>query len=209
MTQKDVTNKIPIYKLKTTEEVMNYYDNWGVENKYDKDMIDWNYTGPQETVNTFKKYASNKKIKILDAGCGTGLVGIELKKHGYNNTDGADLSKKLLDLVPNGYYNKLEQMDLNKPINFNNNSYGAVLCVGTFTFGHVKPNALNEFIRITENKGLICFTINEGIYEEYGFDKKIKELSENKLWSIKEFFKSNYIASKNVNAWLGIAEVIK
>jgi len=78
-----------------------------------------------------------------------------------------------------------------------------------FYFGHVKPHALNEFIRITKNKGLICFTINEGIYEEYGFDKKIKELSDNSQWNVKEFFKSDYIASKDVNAWLGLAEVIK
>jgi len=83
------------------------------------------------------------------------------------------------------------------------------LCVGTFTFGHVKPPALDEFIRITKNKGLLCFTINEGIYEEYGFDKKIKELTENNLWKKKEFFKSNYISSKNVNAWLGLYEVNK
>ena len=96
-----------------------------------------------------------------------------------------------------------------KPIKVANDQYDAVMCVGTFTFGHVKPHALNEFIRITKNKGLICFTINEGIYEEYGFDKKIKELSDNNQWNIKEFFKSDYIASKDVNAWLGLAEVIK
>ena len=84
-----------------------------------------------------------------------------------------------------------------------------MLCVGTFTFGHVTPPALDEFIRIIKNKGLICFTINEGIYEEYGFDKKIKQLSEKKSWHIKEFFKSDYIASKDVNAWLCLAEVIK
>ena len=71
------------------------------------------------------------------------------------------------------------------------------------------PPALDEFIRIIKNKGLICFTINEGIYEEYGFDKKIKQLSEKKSWHIKEFFKSDYIASKDVNAWLCLAEVIK
>ena len=209
MTQKDVSNKIPIYKLKTTNDVMKYYDEWGIKNKYDQDMVDWNYTGPKETVNVFKKYALNKNIKILDAGCGTGLVGVELKKYNYLNIDGADLSKKLLDLVPKGYYKKLIQTDLNKPINADDNTYGGILCVGTFTYGHVKPHALDEFIRIAANKSLICFTINEGIYEEYGFDKKIKELSEKGCWSMKEFFKSDYIASKDVNAWLGIAEVIK
>ncbi len=209
MADKDVSNKVPIYKLKTTEEVMKYYDEWGINNKYDQDMVEWDYTGPKETVEIFKKYANNKKIKIYDAGCGTGLVGVELKKYGYTNFDGVDLSQKLLDLVPNGLYKNLSKTDLNKPLNINDNEYDAALCVGTFTFGHVKPPALDEFIRITKNKGLICFTINEGIYEEYEFDKKIKYLVEKNLWKKKEFFKSNYISSKDVNAWLGLYEVIK
>ena len=209
MAQKDVGNKIPIYKLKTTDEVMRYYDDWGIKNKYDQDMVDWKYSGPKETVEVFKKYAKNKEIKIYDAGCGTGLVGVELKKFGFNYYDGADLSQKLLDLVPKDLYQNLSKVDLNKKIEIQDNNYDAILCVGTFTFGHVKPPALDEFIRITKNKGLICFTINEGIYEEYGFDKKIVELKIKNKWKEIEFFKSNYIASKNVNAWLGLFEVKK
>ena len=209
MAQKDVGNKVPIYKLKKTDEVMKYYDEWGEDNKYDKDMEDWNYTGPKETSEIFAKYQKNKDIKIYDAGCGTGLVGIELKKYGFLKFDGADLSQKLLDLVPFGLYQSLEKIDLNQKINHQDNMYDAVMCVGTFTFGHVKPPALDEFIRITKDKGLICFTINEGIHEEYGFDKKIKELSDKKKWKEIEFFKSDYIASKDVNAWLGLYEVIK
>ncbi len=207
MVQKDVENKIPIYKLKTTDEIMKYYDEWGY--KYDKDMEDWNYTGPKETSKIFNKYSSNKDIKIYDAGCGTGLVGVELKKYGFSNFFGADLSQKLLDLVPKGLYTTLDKVDLNKPVNEKDSSFDAVMCVGTFTFGHVKPHALDEFIRIIKNKGLICFTINEGIHEEYGFDKKIKQLNDDNLWKEIEFFKSDYIASKDVNAWLGLYEIIK
>ena len=136
MSKKDVSNKVPIYKLKTTQDIMQHYDKWG--DKYDQDMIDWNYTGPKETVNIFKKYAASKDIKIFDAGCGTGLVGVELKKFGYKNIDGADLSKKLLNLIPTGIYNKLEQIDLNKALNKKSNIYDAALCVGTFTFGHCR-----------------------------------------------------------------------
>ena len=209
MAQKDVGNKVPIYKLKETKEVMDFYDEWGQDNKYDQDMVDWNYTGPKETVEVFKKHQKEKDINIYDAGCGTGLVGVELKKYGFTNFFGADLSQKLLDLVPNNLYKKLDKVDLNKPINEKNDQYDALMCVGTFTFGHVKPPALDEFIRITKNKGLICFTINEGIYEEYGFDKKIKQLKKENKWKEIEFFKSDYIASKDVNAWLGLYEVTK
>ena len=206
MAQKDVGNKIPIYKLKSTDEVMKYYDEWGNENKYNKDMVDWNYTGPKETVETFVKYEKNNDILIFDAGCGTGLVGLELKKYGFKNFHGADLSQTLLDTVPKNLYQKLQKVDLNQNIECEDNYYDAVMCVGTFTFGHVKPTALDEFIRITKPGGLICFTINEGIYVEYGFDKKIKMLNIND-WQEIEFYKSDYIASKDVNAWLGLYRV--
>mgnify|MGYP003312241896 CR=1 FL=1 len=155
------------------------------------------------------EYQKNKDAKIYDAGCGTGLVGVELKKYGFSNFYGADLSQKLLDLVPKGLYKKLEKVDLNKSIEAEDNVYDAVMCVGTFTFGHVNPPALDEFIRITKKDGLICFTINVGVFKDYGFDKKINDLIEDNKWEKIEFFKSNYLSSKDVNAWLGIYKVTK
>jgi len=207
--KKNILGKLDIYKLKTSEELLKYYQDWADNNKYNKDMVDWNYTAPQEAVSILKKYAFNKNFKILDAGCGTGLVGIELKKCGYSNIEGVDFSQSMLDLVPQGTYKKIEKIDLNKPLKFKDNIYDVLMCVGTFTYGHVKPKALDELIRITKNTGLICFTINEGIYEEYGFDKKIKELSNNKSLNVKEFFKSDYITTKDVEAWLCLAEITK
>ena len=207
--KKDVVSKLDIYKIQTSEELLKYYQDWANNNKYNKDMVDWKYTAPQETVSVLSKHALNKNFRILDAGCGTGLVGIELKKYGYSNIEGVDFSQNMLDLVPQGIYKKIEKVDLNKPLKFKANMYDVVMCVGTFTYGHVKSKALDELIRIIKNRGLICFTINEGIYEEYGFDNKIKELSDNKSWYVKEFFKSDYITTKDVDAWLCLAEIIK
>tara|TARA_B100001996_G_scaffold362664_1_gene330355 strand:+ start:21 stop:650 length:630 start_codon:yes stop_codon:yes gene_type:complete len=209
MGQEQIGNKTPLHELKTAKEVENYYDEWALNNKYNHDLKKWEYSGPAECVNIFNKYNHNNTIRIFDAGCGTGLVGIELKKKGYKNIDGADFSQKMLDQIPNGYYKNIYKIDLNKKLDFKNSIYDAILCVGTFTYSHVQPKSLDEMIRICKNNSLICFTINPGIYENYGFDKKIKELEKNKKWKILEFFKSNYIASKGVNAWLGIAKVLK
>ena len=135
-------------------------------------------------------------------------MGIELKKKGFNNLDGADFSQAMLNLVPKNIYKNLYKIDLNKKIPIENDVYEGITCVGTFTFGHVSPPCLDEMIRVCKKRSHICFTINVGIYEEYGFDKKIKELEDKKSWKILEFYKSNYIASKNVNAWLVLAETI-
>ena len=208
MAQKDVGNKTPLHELKTTQEVMKYYDEWSKNNKYNKDMYDWQYSGPRETAEILIKYQKDKNIKIYDAGCGSGLVGLELKKFGFSHFDGADISRELLNQVPKGLYKDLDQSDLNKKILKEDNSYDVVMCVGTFTFAHVKANAMDEFVRITKAKGLICFTINEAIYINHGFKSKIDNLVNNNKIEEIEFFKSNYLASKNVNAWLGLYKVL-
>ena len=95
---------------------------------------------------------------------------------------GIDFSQEMLNLIPKKTYHKLELIDLNKKLKYKDNFFDAITCVGTFTYGHVKANALNELIRILKKNGLICFTINEGIYKKYQFDIKIKQLSDDKLW---------------------------
>ena len=209
MSKKDISKKIPIYQLNTSDEVLKFYKDWTSKDKFNKDMVDWNYTAPMNAVSLIKKCALKKDIQILDAGCGSGLVGIEMQKIGYHNIDGIDLSQDMINLIPKGIYQNVEVANLNKPLKCKNHKYDVLMCVGTFTYGHVKPQALDEMIRITKNRGLICFSVNEGIHEEYGFDKKIKNLSDNHSWNVKEYFKSTYIITKDVNAWYCLAEITK
>ena len=206
MDKKDTVNKVPIYKLTSKEEVLKYYRKWTENNQYNKDMVEWDYTAPLHAANLLNQYSTDKKIKILDAGCGSGLVGVELQKYGYTKITGVDFSNEMLNLIPNKIYHQLELIDLNQKLKYKDSIFYAVICVGTFTYGHVKDNALNELIRILKKNGLICFTINEGIYKKYQFDKKIEELSNNKLWDIINISKCSYIVNKNIEAWLCIAK---
>ena len=206
MDNKNTAKKVPIYKLTSKKEVLKYYKKWAEKNQYNKDMVEWDYTAPLHAANLLNQYSTDKKIKILDAGCGSGLVGKELKKLGYTNIVGVDFSQNMLDLVNKEIYQHLEIIDLNENLKYQDNHFDAITCVGTFTYGHVKAKTLDEFIRITKQKGLICFTINEGIYAEYKFDEKIKKLNKNNFWEILEFYKSSYIVNKDVEAWLCIAK---
>lgn len=206
MDKKDTVNKVPIYKLTSKEEVLKYYRKWTENNQYNKDMVIWDYAAPLNAANLLNKYSTNKSINILDAGCGSGLVGEELKKLGYTNIIGVDFSQNMLDLVKKEIYQYLKIIDLNENLNYQDDHFDAITCIGTFTYGHVKAKTLDEFIRITKQKGLICFTVNEGIYTEYKFDEKIKELTKKNLWEILEFDKSPYIVNKDVEAWLCIAK---
>ncbi len=207
--KKNIDNKLPIYKLTSKKEVLEYYDDWTNNAQFNQDMVDWKYTAPSNTAKLLHKYSPNKDIEILDAGCGSGLVGMELAKKGYINITGADFSQSMMDLIPKNIYKSLKLIDLNETLFYKKNSFDAIICVGTFTYGHVKARALDEFLRITKNNGLICFTVNEGIYNKYKFDKKITELSKNNSWKILELSKSSYIVNKSVHAWLCIAKVSK
>ena len=207
--KKNIDNKLPIYKLTSKKKVLEYYDDWTNNAQFNQDMVDWKYTAPSNAAILLHKYSPNKDIQILDAGCGSGLVGMELAKKGYINITGADFSQSMMDLIPKNIYKSLKLIDLNETLFYKENSFDAIICVGTFTYGHVKARALDEFIRITKNNGLICFTVNEGIYGKYKFDKKIAELSKNNSWEMLELSKSSYIVNKDVHAWLCIAKVNK
>ena len=208
MNKSNTDNKIPIYQLESKEKVLDYYIKWTQNNQYNEDMLDWNYSGPKNATEMFNKYIKDKSIFIMDAGCGTGLVGEELKKIGFKNIVGVDFSQEMLDLVPKDLYQKLELADLNKSLKYQNNIFDAIICVGTFTYGHVKAHSLDEMLRVIKKDGLICFTVNEGIYEKYQFNKKITELENDKKWQVLELKKSSYIINKDIDAWLCIAKKI-
>ena len=189
------------------QELLDVYKKWA--SIYDKDNDDLLGTVSQpNSVQIFHKHITDKNQKIIDVGCGTGLVGLELKKLGYTHFDGIDISKEMIDIAKdNRGYRSLFIGNLNESLSLESNSYDAALCVGVFTHGHVGPSRLKELTRIIKSQGLVCFTVNEDVYESYGFDEVIKRLESENVWELLELSKQDYMIKKNVMGYYCVARV--
>ena len=158
---KNTKNMIPtIFKtlhVSNLDELGELYKNW---DDYENDVIQLaGYVGHLVTTEILLRYLDNKKAKILDAGCGTGLVGDILYNKNYKNIVGIDFSQEMLNrALKKNVYQSLSLGDLTQKLHFEDHTFDAVICAGTFTCGHVGPEALNEMVRITKNDGYV-FTI--------------------------------------------------
>ena len=200
-------DKLDLSQRKNEGELITVYQKWAA--LYDKDNDDLLGTVSQPTaVQIFQEFVKDKKLKIVDVGCGTGLVGQELKKSGFINFDGIDISQEMIDIAYGRGYKALFLGNLNESLPFKSKSYDAALCVGVFTHGHVGSDRLSELARIVKSGGIICFTVNEGVYDSYGFDSKIKNLESTNIWKILEIRKSDYMTKKNVKGIYCVVKVI-
>jgi len=188
------------------EDLQDVYKEWASAYDYDNDHLLGTVSQPL-SVQIFQEYMKDKLVRIIDVGCGTGLVGVELKNSGFTNFDGIDISQEMIDIAKQRDYSKLFIGSLNNSLPFENNEYGVAFCVGVFTHGHVGSDRLEELVRIVKPGGIICFTINEEVYETYGFNSKIQKLESENVWRVLEVRKNDYMVIKNVKGFYCIVEV--
>jgi predicted TPR repeat methyltransferase len=175
------------------DELMAAYKEWA--DKYDTDLIDeMGYVAPVIAGKLLLKYVKDPAVEILDAGCGTGLVGAFLSENGYSNITGLDYSQEMLSQAKGkDVYQTLIQCDLTQTLDIAENTYDAVISVGTFTSGHVGPEALGELVRITKPGGCICFTVRESAWTEDNYQDEIAKIEKNKGWKLLEEQTTDYI----------------
>lgn len=191
-----------------TDELEQYYEKWA--NTYDKDVSNEQYCGPEYITDFFaevaKKEDFNKEhfeLEILDAGCGTGLVGVVLQQKGYHTIDGCDLSDKMVEIAQTtGAYRTLTGgVDLNEMTAFKADQFDVTLSCGVFTLGHVPPTALEELIRITKPGGLIVVSTRKSYYDSTDFPTVSDRLrKEGKVKKVGHVF-GPYIAEEGAHYW--------
>ena len=191
---------------KNDSRLTEVYRDWAKKYDYDNDHVLGTVSQPK-SVNLLSTRLKDKTAKIIDVGCGTGLVGEKLKAKDFIYFDGLDISKDMLSIAKSRGYRNLFLGSLNKQLPVLDDAYDAAMCIGVFTHGHVSSDRFNELCRIVKPSGYVCFTINEGVFEEYGFKDMITEFQLNKVWEVISLYKDDYMTLENVKGYYCLAVV--
>jgi predicted TPR repeat methyltransferase len=186
-----------------------YYRDWAAS--YDTDVSDQGYAGPKFVAGLAADAAATMEtapsgVAVLDAGCGTGLVGVELAKQGFTRVDGVDLSHPMVARARDtGSYRRLVGgVDLNQPVEcLEPDTYDVLTCCGVFTVGHVSPRALDHLAATVRHGGVLALSTRLSYLRESGFAQHLEELiSKGELSLVEAYDNGPYIDEEGATYWV-------
>ena len=174
-----------VYGAKSDDDLTEGYDGWAAD--YDADVVDWGYRLPTVIAGHFGRHVESAAGEVLDAGCGTGIIGETLHLIGYRALVGIDLSDGMLAVArAKAVYQDLRQMRLGDPLDFADGHFAATTAVGVLTVGHAKPDAFDELIRVTRPGAPLIFSIRVDGGVGDGFLARQDALERDGRWRLDE-----------------------
>ena len=191
--------------LQVGEKSMELYNDWSAN--YDRDLVEeFGYISPRVAAETLAKETDQRGLRIIDYGCGTGLVGAALSEEGFGQIDGLDISTGMLEQARDKQvYQNLIQGDLTTTIALDDDCYDAALCVGSMGAGHVGTEHVREMLRPIKPAGIFIIIINAMHFGPEGFEGTFRQLEVDGHWQISELSEFNYMAELDRPGWLVVA----
>lgn len=162
-------------ELTGPEACLAYYRDWAAS--YDQGFaVEMQYNLPAHVAAAF--LGSRGQGPVLDVGAGTGLVAEALRKMGFEETiDAVDFSTPMLErAAEKRIYGGLHQADITKPLTLPRH-YGGIVSSGTFTAGHVGPEAMPNLLAVARPQAQFALSINRRVWTSAGFDRALDALA--------------------------------
>jgi ubiquinone/menaquinone biosynthesis C-methylase UbiE len=171
-----------LYAATTSEELTAEYDR--VAEAYDAALIEDHDWRMPEIMAGLAAWLLPREARLLDAACGTGLVGEGLKRFGFTDLHGLDLSSGMLAVAARKQvYRGLTLAALGGTLPFADHHFDAFLVSGAFTPQHAPPESLQELLRVTRPGGLAIFSLRSD-QPPPGFDAEIRRLTDAGCWQL-------------------------
>ncbi|WP_238366007.1 class I SAM-dependent DNA methyltransferase [Mesobacterium pallidum] len=164
------------YALASPDDSRRLYAGWA--ETYDRSFAEaTGYRLPEEVASAFA--GAGGQGPVLDLGAGTGLCGAALARLGIGPLDATDLSPEMLRVAAaKGIYRSCFAGDMLARLPVADGAYAGVTCAGTFTTGHVGPEALDEVIRTMAPGALAVLSIKATHWDVAGFGAGFSRLSD-------------------------------
>lgn len=156
------------YALNGPEDAKALYRSWAAT--YDADFGDaQGYRLPMEVARAYVEAGGTGPV--LDVGAGTGLVAEGLSSAGIEPIDAVDLSEDMLAIAEQKQlYRALIVADVTRPAELPGIPYAGVVSAGTFTLGHLGPEALLPIFDLAAPGALFVISVNAAHFASAGFE---------------------------------------
>ena len=143
----------------SNDELVALYREWAEH--YDHDVVDgMGLVGSARIADLLAEHLPERGTAVIDLGCGTGLVGERLAAHGFATVDGVDLSPEMLAIAAHkGCYRHVVAADLHDAASLPRGPYGASISAGTFTSGHVGPEAVGGVLSVCAPGAVVAWVV--------------------------------------------------
>jgi len=160
------------YALETPEDNLRLYANWA--ETYDADFVEaTTYRFPRLVTQAYLDAGGD--WPCLDVGCGTGALAQHFPDDAV--VDGIDLSPEMLTVAERKkLYRKLFEANLKEPLPIADDTYAGLVSSGTFTHGHVGPEALPELVRVLAPGAVAIITVRPEVWVELDFAQTFEAL---------------------------------
>lgn len=192
-----------VYSYESPEDLKRFYNDWAHE--YDDYTKDVNYILPDQVAKIFfntisgDNYIEEKKDKILDIGCGTGLLGENFSSINENLwIEGVDISSSMIRIASlkrkknfAPIYDWVITDDLTNPKLLLTNYYDYFISSGTFTLGHLGSNDFVNLLSYLKSEGIAVISIKEDHFIKDNFEQIFLKLENDKIIKNIVYYKVN------------------
>lgn len=193
------------YSYKNNEELSTYYNDSAKD--YDDFVNSVGYVLPRLVAQRATRYLKQSDT-VIDIGCGTGLLGIELNllKDGIL-IHGVDISS---EMIRHAYekkktdgtkqYEKLYHLGATEENGLPKNRYDLMVSSGTFTTGHLSGDGLFKMLNFMKSGSFAVFSVKSDHFDKSGFMSELTNMENKRLIQVLEISEVDSYENFNYSA---------